>query len=153
MLKVLWLLAGSAALVGGLLLQAREGAWRKQQLVHRFGAYLQTSGGYRHPITSDQTVVGCSRRSADLVLTIPGARTKGQKAALRNVAPCHPEILHQQGRFSLRNLQPQRRLSLLRAGSGFLLSLAPGEEAPLVHGDEIRVAKECSLYFYQGEVS
>ena len=97
MLKFLWLLLGSGALLGALWLSVQESRWRKQQLRQRFAAYLQTSDGRRRPILCEETVVGRSRRAADLVLSIPGARTKAQKAALGDIAPCHLEVLRREG--------------------------------------------------------
>lgn len=153
MLKFLWLLLGGGALLGALWLSVQEGRWRRQQLRQRFAAYLQTSDGVRHPILSEETVVGRSRRAADLVLSIPGARTNGQKAALKDIAPCHLEVLHREGTYFLRNLQSRRQLSVLREGNCLVLPLSPGQELPLFHGDEIRLARDLSLWFYEGEVS
>lgn len=152
MLKLLWLLFGGLTLLGALWLAVQECAWRKQQLRQRFAAYLQTSDGRCHPILSEETVVGRSRRAADLVLSIPGARTKAQKAALDGIAPCHLEVLRREGTYYLRNLQAQRQLSLLREGNCLVFPLSPGQELPLLHGDEIRLTQDLSIWFYEGEV-
>ena len=153
MLKFLWLLLGSGALLGALWLSVQESRWRKQQLRQRFAAYLQTSDGRRHPILCEETVVGRSRRTADLVLSIPGARTKAQKAILDTIAPCHLEVLHREGVYYLRNLQPRRQLSVLREDNCLVLPLPPGQELALLHGDEIRLTRTQSVWFYEGEVS
>lgn len=153
MLKILWLILGGGCLAGALWLAPQEGTWHKQQLHQRFAAYLQTSDGRRHPILSEETVVGRSHRTADLVLSIPGARNKAQKAALQDIAPCRLEVRHQGDNYYLRNLQPKRQLSVLREGNCLVLPLAPGQETPLFHGDEIRLTRELSIWFYEGEVS
>ncbi len=152
MLKLLWLLAGFAALLSALSLAAEEGAWRKQRLVHRFCAYLQTTDGARYPIVSEETVVGRSRRLADLVISIPGARTRAQNQALEVLSGCHLEIFHRDNAFFLQNLQKGRYLSLVREGDCASHPLAPKAEVRLCHGDEIRLTRELSLWFYEGEV-
>lgn len=152
MLKLLWLLLGGGALTGALWLSVQEGGWRKRQLRRRFAAHLRTSDGSCYPIVSEETVVGLSPRAADLVLSIPGARTKAQKAALKDIAPCHLEVVRREGTYYLRNLQPRRQLSVLREGNCLVLPLAPGQELPLLHEDEIRLTKKLSLWFCEGEV-
>lgn len=152
MLKLLWLLTGFAALGFALYLAAEEGQWRRQRLVQRFAAYLQTNDGTCHPILSEETVVGRSKRLSDLVISVPGARTEAQQAELKALSGCHLEILHRDNAFLLRNLQTKRCLSLCRPGCPTVLSLAPCQELPLCHGDEIRLTPSLSLWFYKGEV-
>lgn len=152
MLKILWLLAGFAALVFALHLAAAEGQWRKQRLVQRFAAYLQTNDGICYPIVSEETVVGRSKRLSDLVIYVPGARTQAQQTELKALSGCHLEILHRDNTFLLRNLQCNRYISLYRLGCPTSFSLAPCQELPLQHGDEIRLTQALSLWFYKGVV-
>lgn len=152
MLKILWLLLGFSALLTALYLAAEEADWRRQQLVRRFSAYLQEAGGTRYPIVSEETVVGRSRRMADLVPSIPGARTRAQRQALDKLSGCHLEIFHRENAFFLQNLQRDRPLAVLRDESCVMQPLAPREELRLRHGDEICLTRSLSLWFYEGEV-
>ena len=99
-LKFLCLVLGLAMIGASFYQSWEEGLWQKQKLVHLFCAYLEDSYGQRYPITSDLTVIGSSHRLADIVPSIPGARSRQQYRSLSGI----PKVCCQEIRLRKRSL-------------------------------------------------
>lgn len=132
LLKFLCLLLGFAMVGTTFCLSWQEGVWQKRQLVHQFCAYLEDTNGQRYPITSDLTVIGSSRRLADVIPSLPGARSRKQRLPLSNL----PKVCCQ----------------IIREGECFYLEDAH-QKIPLHHGSEIRLNANYALYFYEGDLT
>lgn len=130
-LKFLCLVLGLAMIGASFYQSWEEGLWQKQKLVHLFCAYLEDSYGQRYPITSDLTVIGSSHRLADIVPSIPGARSRQQYRSLSGIPKVCCQIVCENNHFYLENAH-QKML--------------------LYHGSEIHLNANYSLYFYEGDL-
>ena len=130
-LKFLCLVLGLAMIGASFYQSWEEGLWQKQQLVHSFCAYLEDSYGQHYPITSDLTVIGSSHRLADIVPSIPGARSRQQYRSLSGIPKVCCQIVCENNHFYLENAH---------------------QKTLLYHGSEIHLNVNYSLYFYEGDL-
>ena len=131
-LKAFCLLLGFA-MTGASFFQSRqESFWQKRQLTHAFCAYLEDTNGQRYPITSDLTVIGSSRRLADIVPSIPGARSLKQRRSVSGIPKVFCQIICEGGHFYLEDTHQKKHL---------------------YHGSKIQLSTNYALYFYEGDLS
>lgn len=131
-LKVFCLLLGFT-MVGVSFIQSRqEDLWQKRQLTHVFCAYLKDTYGQHYPITSDLTVIGSSRRLADIVPSIPGARSQKQRRFVSAIPKVFCQIVCENGCFYLEDAY---------------------QKTLLHHGSKIQLNANYVLYFYEGDLS
>lgn len=130
-LKFLCLVLGLVMIGASFYQSWEEGLWQKQQLVHSFCAYLEDSYGQLYPITSDLTVIGSSHRLADIVPSIPGARSRQQYRSLSGIPKVCCQIVCENNHFYLENAN---------------------QKTLLYHGSKIYLNANYSLYFYEGDL-